>query len=375
MDESGKSLQRPAQAAARPPGPQAVRDLMRHFLEQTDQDETLEWASFTTADGLPHNWIYDLFQDSAGRIWVGTWGGGLARYDRGGWTVYNRRHGLASNAVTCIREDAAHRIWVATDAGLNRLAGEGDRFVDAGLMGTSILNIHFDQSQRLWAGCWRAAWSGGGLHRFDGADWRSFSSADGLPSREILKVFEDSRGRIWVGTYEHGQGAGVGCWDGSSWRRYTREDGLIDDCVYSMFEDPDGRMWFGTINGVSILDGTTWYRLTTLDGLVNDRVYAMLIDAGRTMWFGTEGGVSRYDGTTWQSFTKQNGLVEDLVRAIMQDRDGDLWFGTYPYAHGKGGISRAGRPVNSLGIEDRARRYLSPGSDARRELNGPVAGT
>jgi ligand-binding sensor domain-containing protein len=369
MDEPGESAGRLTRAQTSPaPGRQAVRDLMRQFLEQADQDETLEWTSFTTADGLPHNWIYDLFQDSAGRVWVGTWGGGLAKYDRGRWTVYNRRDGLASNAVTCIREDAGNRIWVATDAGLNRL--EGDRFVDAGLMGTSILNIHLDQSQRLWAGCWRAAWSGGGLHRFDGTDWRSFSSADGLPSREILKVFEDSRGRIWVGTYEHGQGAGVGCWDGSSWRRYTREDGLIDDCVYSMFEDPDGRMWFGTINGVSILDGTTWYRLTTLDGLVNDRVYAMLIDSSRTMWFGTEGGVSRYDGTTWQSFTKQNGLVDDLVRAIMQDRDGDLWFGTYPYANGKGGISRAGKPATPLSIEDRARRYLSPGHD-RRQISGP----
>lgn len=369
MDEPGKSLHLPA---GRPPGRQTVRDLMRRFLEQADQDETFEWVSFTTADGLPHNWIYDLFQDSANRIWVGTWGGGLAKYERGTWTTYNRRHGLASNAVTCVREDARGRIWVATDAGLNRLA-DGDRFVDAGLKGTSILNIHFDQSQRLWAGCWRAAWSGGGLHRFDGTSWRSFSRKDGLPSREILKVFEDSQGRIWVGTYEHGRGAGVGCWDGASWRRYTRADGLIDDCVYSMFEDPDGRMWFGTINGVSILDGTTWHRLTTLDGLVHDRVYAMLIDAGRTMWFGTEGGVSRYDGTRWQSYTKENGLVEDLVRTIMQDHDGDLWFGTYPYANGRGGVSRARKPAVRPAVEDRARRYLSPGS-AAREISGPEAG-
>jgi ligand-binding sensor domain-containing protein len=342
---------------------------MRRFLEEADQDETFEWTSFTTADGLPHNWIYDLFQDSAGRIWVGTWGGGLARYENGRWTTYDRRHGLASNAVTCIREDARNRIWVATDAGLNRL--EGDRLVDAGLTGTSILNIHIDREQNLWAGCWRATWSGGGLHRLDdGGRWRAFTKRDGLPSREILKVFEDSRGRIWVGTYEHGRGAGVGCWDGSGWRRFTRRDGLIDDCVYSMFEDPDGRVWFGTINGVSIYDGTSWYRLTTMDGLVDDRVYAMFIDADRTMWFGTEGGVSRFDGTTWQSFTREKGLVENLVRAIMQDRDGNLWFGTYPYAEGRGGISRAGRPMGRPSIEERARRYLSPGRPSR-QLGGP----
>jgi ligand-binding sensor domain-containing protein len=368
--EPGESLRR--SAAGRPAARSEVRELMRRFLEEADQDETFDWESFTTADGLPHNWIYDLFQDSAGRIWVGTWGGGLAKYEAGRWTTYNRHSGLASNAVTCIREDAHQRIWVATDAGLNRL--DGDRFVDAGLAGTSILNIHFDRAQNLWAGCWRATWSGGGLHRFDGAGWHAFSKQDGLPSREILKVFEDSHGRIWVGTYEHGRGAGVGCWDGSSWRRFTRSDGLIDDCVYSMFEDPDGRMWFGTINGVSIYDGTSWYRLTTLDGLAHDRVYAMLIDTDKTMWFGTEGGVSRYDGKTWQSFTTENGLVENLVRTIMQDNHGNLWFGTYPYARGKGGISHATKRADRPSTEARARRYLSPG-DAPRELRGPGPGT
>jgi ligand-binding sensor domain-containing protein len=66
-------------------------------------------------------------------------------------------------------------------------------------------------------------------------------------------VFEDSRGRIWIGTYEGGAGAGVGCFDGKRWTRFTRRDGLIDDRVYCMFIDSRKKMWFGTECGVSIV--------------------------------------------------------------------------------------------------------------------------
>lgn len=345
-----------------------VRDLMRRFLRETDAEDTYEWDTLTTRDGLPHNWVYDLFEDSRGRMWVGTWGGGLGVLADGRWRTYDRRHGLPSDAVTCVREDARGEIWAATDGGMSRLTG--GRFTGAGLVGANNLTMCFDRHQNLWVGNWRATRSGGGLSRFDGTGWRTFTVADGLPGLEILKVFEDSRGRLWVGTYEHGRGAGVGRWDGTAWQRFDRRDGLADDCVYSMFEDPEGRMWFGTTGGVSIFDGTSWRRLTTEDGLADDRVYAMFVDDDGKMWFGTEGGVSRFDGASWLTFTRDDGLVENLVRAIVQDRDGTLWFGTYPYARGRGGISRARRPSDHATITERARRLLTPGPGRTRLTNG-----
>jgi ligand-binding sensor domain-containing protein len=258
---SEKSLRR-WESRARAASRGEVCELMRRFLAETGADEPFEWESFTSDNGLPHNWIYDIFQDSRGTIWVGTWGGGLARYGAGhaghaggSGRVYGKCDGLASAAVTCVREDAHGGIWAATNAGLNRL--EGSRFVDAGLYGKSLLNICFDAEGRLWAGAWRASHSGGGLHRLepDGGGWTAFSKRDGLPGLEILKVFEDSRGGLWVGTYDGGRGAGVGRWDGQRWRTFTERDGLVSDCVYGMFEDPDGHMWFGTTGGVSVYDG------------------------------------------------------------------------------------------------------------------------
>jgi ligand-binding sensor domain-containing protein len=316
-----------------------LRALFKQYLEKETTPDRFTWETITTQNGLPHNWIYDLFEDSRGRIWVGTWGGGLARLEQGEWLTFNISNGLHSNEVTCIREDRQGRIWLATDAGLNVM--ENDRIMNAGLEGKSLLNITFDHHGHLWAGCWRAAASGGGLFCYDGTRWESFTTRQDLPGLEILKVFNDSSGRIWVGTYEQGLGAGVGCYDGNRWRKFTSKQGLANDCVYSMFEDPSGNIWFGTIKGVSIFDGKAWHNLTDKDGLVDNRIYCMLIDSHKKMWFGTEGGVSRFDGGSWASYTQKDGLVENLIRSIIETREGSLWFGAYPYARGAGGISLA----------------------------------
>ena len=341
-----------------------LREMLKQYLQEGGKGENLHWEQITTREGLPHNWIYDIYQDSQARIWVGTWGGGLGLREKDGWQVFTKQDGLHCNEVTCIREDKQGVIWIATDEGLN--AFENGQIIDAGLIGKSILNMTFDQKGGLWVGCWRASRTGGGLFRYDGHSWQSFTTRSELPGLEILKVFEDSRGQIWVGTYEGGQGAGVGFYDGKKWHSFRNNDGLVDDCVYSMFEDPVGNMWFGTINGVSVYDGATWHTLTKKDGLVDNRVYSMMIDSEKKFWFGTEGGVSRFDGESWISFTKEDGLVENLVRAMVEMGDGSLWFGTYPYQRNRGGISIA-RYEDVKSLPDRVLDLL-PDKKALKEL-------
>ena len=183
-----------------------LRAMFNKYLQVSDREDDLSWERITAKDGLPHNWVYDLFQDSQGRIWVGTWGGGLGKFESDEWQVFKVKDGLCSNEVTCIREDQNGTIWVATDNGLNIL--EDNQIHKAGLSGKSLLNMSFDQNGTLWVGCWRAARSGGGLYSFDGRVWKSFNDRADLPGLEILKVFSDSRDRVWIGTYEHGMGAG-----------------------------------------------------------------------------------------------------------------------------------------------------------------------
>lgn len=69
------------------------------------------------SNGLPHNNVSALFTDSNGFLWVGTYGGGLVRYD--GYGMMSPTLGLKSNSCKTIAEDRFKRLWVAFDEGTN----------------------------------------------------------------------------------------------------------------------------------------------------------------------------------------------------------------------------------------------------------------
>jgi ligand-binding sensor domain-containing protein len=65
------------------------------------------------------NYIVALEVDASGTVWVGTWGGGLARFDGEKYTNYTVRDGLPSNHVFMLHEDLQGNLWVGTSHGLS----------------------------------------------------------------------------------------------------------------------------------------------------------------------------------------------------------------------------------------------------------------
>jgi len=66
----------------------------------------------------------------------------------------------------------------------------------------------------------------------------------GLPSSETYFVFQDSKGYLWIAT-----DAGVVKYDGYQFKTYTTADGLPDNTVFKIHEDKYGRVWFSTYSG------------------------------------------------------------------------------------------------------------------------------
>src|SRR5713226_10116551 len=70
--------------------------------------------------------ILSLHQDRRGRFWVGTYKGGLGRFDpvHGTFAVYKHGPGdlksLANDEVWAIAEDQTGALWLGTNAGLDR---------------------------------------------------------------------------------------------------------------------------------------------------------------------------------------------------------------------------------------------------------------
>src|SRR5271163_3720498 len=67
---------------------------------------------------------------------------------------------------------------------------------------------------------------------------KHYSSNDGLPSTETYSVFQDSKGYIWIAS-----DMGVSRFDGYNFKVFTTADGLTDNTVFKFLEDHAGRIW------------------------------------------------------------------------------------------------------------------------------------
>lgn len=61
-----------------------------------------------------------------------------------------------------------------------------------GLAGSTVYDMCQDKEGFLWFA------TESGLSRFDGKNFKNFYVEDGLPDNEILRVFSDSKGRVWI---------------------------------------------------------------------------------------------------------------------------------------------------------------------------------
>lgn len=290
------------------------------------------FTSRSTGGGLINNGIYTLKRDPQGILWIGTYGGGLVRFDGNAWTTYTP-FGEGS-AVSYGRQ------WKKYMPG----EGVGDLWV---------YDLTFDASGVLWIATWK------GVSRFDGHRFRTLTEADGLIDKWVYAIVIDGDGILWFGTE-----AGVSRYDGHGFRNFTHADGLgasasggvkggasespsegqgyhhLDpgkktseanpNFVIAAAVDREGHKWFGTWGaGLSRFDGRTWTTYTTRDGLGGNFIHAVAVDSRGLVWTGTDGGVSRFDGRTWTTYTTQDGLLNNNVFSIAFDAQGRPWFGTW----------------------------------------------
>lgn len=76
--------------------------------------------SLTVKDGLAHQEVYDIFQDSSGFIWMGT-RAGLNRYNGYTFNVFTKeKNGLSNNSIHAIKEDKAGNLWLFSQANAAR---------------------------------------------------------------------------------------------------------------------------------------------------------------------------------------------------------------------------------------------------------------
>jgi ligand-binding sensor domain-containing protein len=100
------------------------------------------------------NYIFAIHAAPDDSVWVGTWGGGVSRFDSVAWRNYTTADGLAGNIVYSIARDSDGVFWFGTDHGVSRFDGDSWRTFDraGGLMDNNVYAIAVAPSGDVWAG-------------------------------------------------------------------------------------------------------------------------------------------------------------------------------------------------------------------------------
>jgi ligand-binding sensor domain-containing protein len=66
---------------------------------------------------LSSNWVQSIYEDQSEQLWIGTFGGGLNKYDRqtGKFSHYAEKEGLPNEVVYGILGDEQGSLWLSTN--------------------------------------------------------------------------------------------------------------------------------------------------------------------------------------------------------------------------------------------------------------------
>jgi signal transduction histidine kinase len=155
----------------------------------------------------------------------------------------------------------------------------------------------------------------------------------------ILRLFEDSRGDVWIAPVGEGGRNGLSRWHRASdtLRHYSAEPNLPDLNVQyatAFAEDRSGNVWIGFSgpNGVARYRNGSFDRLETR-GLFRAMVRNIFCDSAGRVWFATYQGLVRADdpggeAPRFTAYTTREGLSSNEATAIVEDLQGRLYVGT-----------------------------------------------
>jgi signal transduction histidine kinase/ligand-binding sensor domain-containing protein/DNA-binding response OmpR family regulator len=197
-------------------------------------------------------------------IWIGTFGKGLWRYNKKDQSYarfindLKSEKSLTNDRVRSLMVDKGSNIWIGTQSGLNLLP-----FYDGNYRNKRLKRFFYNN--RIGSG------------------------------EDILTIFQDSKGVIWVGI----RGKGLFRFDGNKFQPVTITTTNQITSVYAILEGANNTLWMSCNEGLVRYDviNNSFMTYSKKDGLVGNEFSsgAALKQGASTFFFGGPHGVSSFD--------------------------------------------------------------------------------
>ena len=306
---------------------------------------------------------YDVFEDKFDRLWVRMKGGGFGYYDKTNDKIhhfYNKNgetNYLDSNIITTRYLDPSGIMWLVTnDRGISKVIFQKDDFKHHLLFENTdnktdneIRGILYDSNNRLWLASKSS---------------KLFVTKNGKAVKDlfvnwpkegimlIYKLFEDSKGNIWIGTKGNGLYKAEPLNINRSKYKLTHfvhdendNSSISGDKIYTVFEDKRGDIWIGNygsgINLVMERHGKTIFK-NSKNSFKNypintcGKVRFINEDKKGKIWIATTNGLLKmnpytddYDEVNFDAYHKISGDISSIpsndVLYIYNDSESNMW--------------------------------------------------
>ncbi len=227
----------------------------------------------------------------------------------------------------------------------------------------------FDVIQAKDKTLWLATYFG--VSNFNGTEFIHYNKSNGLKNNLAKTIFEDSKGRIWVGYYSNGinyiengkvftleepllnqQLAGVMQFletkDGTIWMFatayiFTYKDGKLSQ-IYkanskegyafpsNAMQSKDGTIWVATLGrGIAKIKPSPFKieMINDKNSTINNICYSLYEDKDGSIWIGSYGSIFNYKNNTLTVHKLKGKSHRNRIMSIAEDKEGNFWLGLY----------------------------------------------
>ncbi|WP_235938916.1 hybrid sensor histidine kinase/response regulator [Thalassotalea algicola] len=236
--------------------------------------------------------------------------------------IFSKDNGFTGNGVIerpIILPDGKNTLWIAQDEGLAKF-NLATNTVEAINFPKSDQNykkfrefrtLNIDNKGNLWIGTYK---NGLYLYNTTTKNFKHISESSGLSHPEVLEIFKDVNGDMWVGT-----GDGVNLWQ-EEFQHFVsfkadknNSESLLGNIVQDVYQSRSGQIWVATQKGLNqyLPETQSFKHYSVESGLPTSLIRAISDDEAGNLWLTTNKGISRLNPLTDEviNYDNHNGLL------------------------------------------------------------------
>ncbi|MBT5709228.1 MAG: hypothetical protein HOI66_23145, partial [Verrucomicrobia bacterium] len=276
-------------------------------------------------------WVWAVGESPREGVWIAA-DLQLRRYSNGQWIEHRGEFPWGvDKGISSLLEARNGLLWVAAKGGgIRGLSASEDPIAlteNDGLPTNEVITLFEDLEANLWVGT-----DGGGLVRirtelFESFEPRKANESDmRLDEIHVNSVVEDSTHDLWIAT----EGQGLLHWEGEGTHSVY---GLDKPTATVLLHDSMGQVWCGTRQkGLDVFlpseESRDRFQFEPVDAFLGETIVSLFEDSSRNVWVASDQALGRLSiGNFQASPTWPLGAMND-VRCILEDAERRMWFGT-----------------------------------------------